>query len=552
MNNKQWVLVDTETTGLTAPVFVVELGAQRMHGWLPEGPPFRRLLNQNMDIPPASARIHGYTREILERDGDAAAVVYRDFAAYAGGLPLVAFNLEYDLDEVLLPEWKRLSITPMVSAGFCALRLAQRLLDPVPAGNCKLQTLRQYYRLPERGAHTALGDVETVADLLANVLRPIAEQRQLSSWADICAYTKAEWFPSRIAFGKFKGRQIQDARTDSALLGWLQWLANSANTRSASMGRWYLEQLERGDVQSETLFTFKVTAATNGDMPPAAGSACPPAGLVVFVNPEIGPLRQLIAAARTQLADLEAAYMQDRCAIDLMQAAIFNLVRGHYQQRDRLKLIINYRSLYLKTLLRSGEDEAAQVSEDYAQARAQSDTHYEQAQAAAAKRKAMSRVEEAELKTLWKKLVRLYHPDRFAHQPDKLETYNHLTSAINQARENGDMARLREIADDPHAFILRQGWVSLDFGDEAVLKNLQRLFDTLQLEIVTTMESRNALHDSAEFELHRLCAQTPGLLEDVAAGQIKVIATEIAELKVQAVQLETDIAELTCDPETLI
>jgi len=26
--------------------------------------------------------------------------------------------------------------------------LAQRLLDPVPAGNCKLQTLRQYYRLP--------------------------------------------------------------------------------------------------------------------------------------------------------------------------------------------------------------------------------------------------------------------------------------------------------------------------------------------------------------------------------------------------------------------
>ena len=39
--------------------------------------------------------------------------------------------------------------------------LAQRLMDPVPAGNCKLQTLRQYYRLPERGAHTALGDVET-------------------------------------------------------------------------------------------------------------------------------------------------------------------------------------------------------------------------------------------------------------------------------------------------------------------------------------------------------------------------------------------------------
>lgn len=439
MNNKAWVLIDTETTGLTAPIFVVELGAQRMRGWLPEGPPFRRLLNQNLDIPPAAARVHGYTREILERDGEPAAVVYRDFAAYAGGLPLVAFNLEYDLDEVL---------------------------------------------------------------------RPIARQRQLDSWADICAYAEAEWFPSRIAFGKFKGRQVQDARTDSALLGWLQWLSNSANTRSASMSCWYLQQLECGDDQSET--PVAVTAAASGDALPAAGSAVCQAGLVVFFNPEIGPLRALIAAARAQLAELEAGYMKDRHAVDLTHATIFNLVRGYYQQRDRLKLVIDYRSFFLKILLRSGEDEAAQVAEDYGQARAQSDAHYEQAQTAAASRKALSSDEEAELKTLWKKVVRLYHPDRFAHQPDKLETYHHFTSAINQARENGDMARLREIAHDPHGFILRQGWVSLDFGGEAELKNLQRLFETLQLEIVTTLESRNALHDSAEFELCQLCAQTLG------------------------------------------
>ena len=41
------------------------------------------------------------------------------------------------------------------------MRLAQRLLDPVPAWNCKLQTLR--LRLPERGAHTALGNANTLA-----------------------------------------------------------------------------------------------------------------------------------------------------------------------------------------------------------------------------------------------------------------------------------------------------------------------------------------------------------------------------------------------------
>ena len=143
MKQKDWILLDTETTGLSSPIFVVELAAQRMCGWQPEGKPFRKLLNQNADIPAEASRVHGYTREILERDGEPAHQVYREFAEYVGGLPLVAFSLEYDLDEVLQPEWKRLGIGAIGSRGFCALRLAQRLLDPVPAGNCKLQTLRQ-------------------------------------------------------------------------------------------------------------------------------------------------------------------------------------------------------------------------------------------------------------------------------------------------------------------------------------------------------------------------------------------------------------------------
>ena len=70
---------------------------------------------------------------------------------------------------------------------------------------------------------------------------------------------------------------------------------------------------------------------------------------------------------------------------------------------------------------------------------------------------------------LWKKLVKLYHPDRFANEPDKLETYAKPTSAINRAKDNGDIATLREIADDPHGFILRQGWTALDFSEEVEL-----------------------------------------------------------------------------------
>ena len=216
MKDTPWILVDTETTGIRPPIFVVEIGAQRMRGWAPEGPPFQRLLNQNRDIPPEAARVHGYTKEILERDGEPAEAVYEAFADYVGDLPLVAYNLQYDLDQVLRPEWKRLGIDQIGVRGFCALRLAQRLLDPVPAGNCKLQTLRQYYRLPQRGAHTALGDVETVVDLLGQVLRPLAEQRGLDSWQSVCDFTTQDWYPTRIAFGAFKGRLFWDAETDSA------------------------------------------------------------------------------------------------------------------------------------------------------------------------------------------------------------------------------------------------------------------------------------------------------------------------------------------------
>ena len=40
-----------------------------------------------------------------------------------------------------------------------------------------------------------------------------------------------------------------------------------------------------------------------------------------------------------------------------------------------------------------------------------------------------------------------------------------LTAAINRAKDNGDIGRLREIADDPHGFILRQSLASRLAGE---------------------------------------------------------------------------------------
>jgi hypothetical protein len=145
---------------------------------------------------------------------------------------------------------------------------------------------------------------------------------------------------------------------------------------------------------------------------------------------------------------------------------------------------------------------------------------------------------------VWNNLVKLYHTDRFAGQSDKLETYHKLTAAINPAKDAGDIQTLREIAEDPHGFILRQGWASLDFSDEAELAQLRRLHETLQLEIIVVLESLNQLRESPEYELCQLSERKPGVLDELAAERARLLAKESAELEKEASRLEGEIKEL--------
>ena len=217
----------------------------------------------------------------------------------------------------------------------------------------------------------------------------------------------------------------------------------------------------------------------------------------------------------------------------------------HYQKRDQLRLIVDYRKKYLDSLVRGGDEEAKQAEANYEQAKAQSDKDYEETAATVARQKELTTEEEAELARLWRKLVKLYHLDRFAHEPDKLETYAKLTAAINRAKDSGDIATLREIAEDPHGFILRQGWASLDFSDEAELTQLRRLHETLQLEIITVLESLNRLRESPDYELCQISERKPGALDELAAERAKQLEKESAELELQAERLAEEIKELS-------
>jgi DNA polymerase-3 subunit epsilon len=269
---------------------------------------------------------------------------------------------------------------------------------------------------------------------------------------------------------------------------------------------------------------------------------------VIYTSPELVQLHQLVAGARAQLAELETDFTKEKSRVDAVQAVLFRQLRGHYQKRDGLRLTVDYRRKFLDSLTRGDRQEGMDTAEDYEQAKTQSDQDYEELAAAADKKKNLTAEQEAELTQLWKKLVKLYHPDRFANEPDKLETYHKLTAAINQAKDSGDIEMLREIAEDPQGFLLRRGWANLDFSDKEELTQLKRLHETLQKEIAAVAESLKELRESPDYELCQLAEQKPGILDELAAERAKQLEIENAELEKQAELLAKQIKTLSGKP----
>jgi len=261
-------------------------------------------------------------------------------------------------------------------------------------------------------------------------------------------------------------------------------------------------------------------------------------------GPELEPWRQLVAGARAQVAELETDYTLEKSRVDAVQAVLFRRLRGHYQKRDRLRLVVEYRQKFLDSFVRDSTEEAEQSERDLNQAKAQLDAEYEDLAAAAEKKKKLTAELEAELTLLWKKLVKLYHPERFAIDSDKRETYQRLIAALNHAKDHGDIETLREIAEDPAGFLLRKGWAKLDFDDVETLVQLKRLHETLQKEIAAVTESLKALRESPDYELCRLAEHKPGGLDALAAQRAKQLEVENAELEKDAERLAQEIKKI--------
>ena len=186
--NESWLIIDTETSGLRPPIYAVEIAAQRMRGWEPDGEPFRVLLNHNVPIEPGAQALHGYSRDYLRKNGAAPADGHAAFRLYAENLPVVAHNLPFDWDRVLLPEWERLGLPNAGRKGFCSLTLARRVIPETP--NYKLETLNIVLALTPSKLHGAMPDVQALVKLCCEYYAPRLNRGGIDGFENVAIFAR--------------------------------------------------------------------------------------------------------------------------------------------------------------------------------------------------------------------------------------------------------------------------------------------------------------------------------------------------------------------------
>jgi hypothetical protein len=91
---------------------------------------------------------------------------------------------------------------------------------------------------------------------------------------------------------------------------------------------------------------------------------------------------------------------------------------------------------------------------------------------------------------------------------------------------------------------MRHGWTAIDLGDTNEVEQLQKLFNSLEAEIIAVIEATDVLKESPDYELYQITEQKPEVFERVVEQQIAGITEELTGLKTAAERLEKEIVEL--------
>jgi len=170
------IVFDTETTGLDPnnldlPDRIVEIGLVELMGLERTGRELHLYLNPERSVPEEVVRVHGLTRDFLEKHGKFSVVV-DEILDFIGDAPLVAHNAAFD-QAFICAELKRCGRDIIAAERFVDTMIIAR--QKFPGASCSLDALAKRYQLDRYGfdlatrkgpgGHGALVDARILAEV---------------------------------------------------------------------------------------------------------------------------------------------------------------------------------------------------------------------------------------------------------------------------------------------------------------------------------------------------------------------------------------------------
>jgi len=103
---------------------------------------------------------------------------------------------------------------------------------------------------------------------------------------------------------------------------------------------------------------------------------------------------------------------------------------------------------------------------------------------------------------------------------------------------------LEEIAKDPQAFILKQGWASVSLDGSNTLAELRTLYEHLRARILELIETLDDLRASPDYEIYGFAEKDETVILEVIEGQKSELEKEIEALEAEAQKKAAEIEEL--------
>lgn len=185
MNRTDWVLIDTETTGLRSDDWVIEVCIQQMQGWRPVRDARSWLINAPKSVGSGAFGVHGISDAMLERHGEDPLKAHDAILDFIDGRPFGAFNMPFDR-RMLNADWDRLgfAMKRRPSDALCALRLARLFVTDAPAYN--LEAIAEHLDFKSQPKHRAKHDVKATVELLQKHIAPRIGEITFSRLNELC------------------------------------------------------------------------------------------------------------------------------------------------------------------------------------------------------------------------------------------------------------------------------------------------------------------------------------------------------------------------------